>query len=394
MPWEERTVDKLREEFVKRCIAKEKSKSALCREYGISRPTGDKWIKRSLSGQSMKDQSRAPFKSPNKTPEAVEAKILDLRHKHPAIGAVKLKRMLENSGETGIPCNSTVNAILKRNGCITAEASKAAMPYRRFEKDQPNEMWQADFKGDFSLADGQRCYPLCVLDDCSRYSLCIDAKGNQRREGVEESFKRLFTEYGLPRILLCDNGNPWGTAQSTGITRFEIWLMDLGILTIHGRIRHPQTQGKEERFNGSLNREVIKRFTLQDMADAQRKFDGFRSFYNEERPHHALKLDVPAKHYRESPRRMPETIAEWKYRNEYEVRTIKRTGFLTYRGQGYFLSESLGGLEIGIGESSLPGCVNLYYRNFRIGRLNVPERTVGSRVVYLAEGDPRHEPQT
>lgn len=393
MPWKEKTVKNTREEFVKRVLAKEKSKRALCREYGISRPTGDKWIARSQNGESVTDRSRAPFRRPNKTAEATEEKILQLRHKYPAIGAVKLKRMLENKGEKDLPCNSTVNAILKRNNCITAEASEAATPYKRFEKEHPNDMWQTDFKGDFLLADGERCFPLCVLDDCSRFNLCIDAKSNQQRVPVIESFKRLFCEYGIPKILLCDNGNPWGTAQSTGVTLFEVWLMDLGILTIHGRIYHPQTQGKEEKFNGNLTRELLHYVKLQNMIDAQNKFDGYRDFYNNERPHHALNLDVPVQHYKKSFMEMPEKIVEWKYSNEYEVRIIKKTGFLTYKGQGYFLSESLGGLEIGIKQSSLPKCVNLYYRNFKIGRLNLNERAVVSRRIYLSEGDPRTEPR-
>lgn len=393
MPWEEKTVEETREEFVRRCLAKEKNKSTLCREYGISRPTGDKWIKRSQSGEALADKSRAPFKHPNRTADEIEAKILELRCKHPAIGAVKLRKMLERQGERNLPCNSTVNAILKRNGCITAEASEAATPYKRFEKQQPNEMWQTDFKGDFLLADGERCFPLCVLDDCSRYNLCIDAKKNQRRETVVQSFERLFCEYGLPKILLCDNGNPWGTAQSTGITLFEIWLMNLGILTVHGRIRHPQTQGKEERFNGSLTRELLRQEKLQSMADAQNKFDSYREFYNNERPHHALNLDVPAQHYKKSCKEKPSKITEWKYGAGYEVRTVKQTGFLTYKGQGYFLSESLGGLDVGIKESRVPECVNLYYRNFRIARLNPRERAVVSRRIYLSEGDPRREPR-
>lgn len=389
MPWKEKTVEENREEFVKRSLAKEKSKSALCREYGISRPTGDKWIKRYLRGEILTDKSRAPFKHPHKTPNETEAKILGLRRKHPAIGAVKLRKMLERKGEKGLPCTSTVNAILKRNGCITAEASAAATPHKRFEKELPNEMWQTDFKGDFLLGDGQRCFPLCVLDDCTRFNLCIDAKESQRREPVMASFERLFHDYGLPNILLCDNGNPWGTAQTTGITLFEIWLMNLGVLTIHARARHPQTQGKEERFNGSLTRELLQHEKLKNMVDAQSKFDNYRQFYNNERPHHALNLDVPAQRYKKSNHKIPSKITEWKYDAGYEVRTIKKTGFLTYQGQGYFLSESLGGLEIGIKESSVPGVLNLYYRNFRIAQLKPKERAVVSRRVYLAEGDPR-----
>lgn len=393
MPWKDKTVEDTREGFIKRILAKEKSKSALCREYGISRPTGDKWISRYENGEAMKNRSRAPFKSPNKTNKETEQLILDLRKKYPAQGATKLKRMLKNKGAKNLPCNSTVNAILKRNGCITKEASEAATPYKRFEKEFPNDMWQADFKGDFLLENKERCFPLCVIDDHSRFNLCIDAKRNEQRIPVIESFKRMFSENGMPKILLCDNGNPWGASQSAGITLFEVWLMDLGILTIHGRIRHPQTQGKEEKFNGNLTRELLKGRSFKDFNEIQCRFDEYRLFYNNERPHHSLDLDVPAQHYSKSSIRMPVEIEEWKYVSEYELRTIKKTGYLTYKGQGYYLSESLGGLEIGVKPSSTDGFVNLFYRNFKVARIDLLERSVVSRKIYLAENDPRLEPR-
>lgn len=392
MPWKDRTVKNTREEFVNRILSNEKSKSALCREYNISRPTGDKWISRYKNGDSMKDRSRKPFGSPNKTDTEVEQKILDLRKTHPAQGATKLRRMLENEGEQNLPCNSTVNAILKRNGCIKKEASEAAKPYNRFEKELPNDMWQVDFKGKFQLENKKMCYPLCILDDHSRFNLCIEAKQNEKRLPVIESFKRIFLEYGMPKTLLCDNGNPWGTAQSTGITLFEVWLMDLGILVLHGRVYHPQTQGKEERFNGSLKRELLKFSLFKDFNEAQLRFDEYRMFYNNERPHHALQLDVPAQHYVKSNIPMPEKVEEWKYTGEYETRTIKTTGFFTYKGQGYYLSESLGSLEVGVKPSSTDGFVNLFYRNFRIARINIIEQSIVSRRIYLAENDPRFEP--
>lgn len=391
MPWKEKTVKESREEFVKRVLSHEKSKTALCREYGISRPTGDLWIKRYLNGQPMDNRSRAPFKTANKIDEETEKLIVDYRQSHPSIGAVKIQRILENKGLKNIPCGSTVNAILKRNNCITREASQASTPCKRFEKEAPNDMWQADFKGHFQMTDGNRCRPLNIIDDHSRYNLCSDALSTETFADVQSSMLRLFYKYGIPFSFLCDNGNPWGTAQSTGYTRFEVWLMELGILTVHGRIYHPQTQGKEEKYNGNMKRELLNHTTISDFADAQRKFDYYREFYNNERPHHALNLDVPAKHYTPSKRHMPAKIEDWEYGKEYETRRVKSTGFVTYRGQGYFLSESLGEKVLGIGESSLPGCVNLYFRQFRIARIDVDRRAFSSKRIYLADGDPRFE---
>lgn len=389
VPWGERTVKMNREEFVRRVIAREKSKSALCREYGISRPTGDKWLKRFELGEGYKDRSKAPFHTPTKLDIVTEELIIGARKKEPAIGATKIHRMLCNDGHTELPCISTVNAVLKRNNLITLEASHAATPYTRFEKEAPNIMWQADFKGHYAMGDGMRCHPLSIIDDHSRYCLCADAKTNERREGVEESFRKIFKEYGMPEMLLCDNGNPWGTSQSTGFTLFELWLMELGILTIHIRPRHPQTQGKTERFNRSFKDERLKFYVPNDMQDADRQRTEYRDFYNNKRPHFALDLDVPAKHYVPSERVFPEKTKDWEYGTEYELRKIKSSGFLTYGGQGYFLSEAFGGKTIAIKPSSKEGFLNLIYRQFRIARIDLKERTVVSRRSYLIEGDPR-----
>jgi transposase InsO family protein len=378
-----------REEFVKRVLAHEKSKSALCREYGISRPTGDKWLKRYQSGEGFNDRSRAPFHTPNKIDAAVEEMIIGARKKEPGIGAVKTHRMLQNKGKTGLPCVSTINAVFKRNRLITQEASQAATPCKRFEKELPNIMWQADFKGHYAMRNGQRCHPLSVLDDHSRFCLCSDAKANERLEGVVESFKKAFREYGMPQILLCDNGNPWGKSQSAGYTLFEMWLMDLGVLTIHIRPRHPQTQGKTEKFNRSFKDERLRFYVPADLVDADCQRAEYRNFYNYERPHHALALDVPAQHYRSSEREFIEKIPDWEYGPEYELRKIKSTGFLTYGSQGYFFSESFGNRTIALKPSSKDGFMNLYYRQFRIGRINLVERTVVSRHCYLIDRDPR-----
>lgn len=154
---ERKDCNQMRKEFVERVLAQEKSKSALCREYGISRPTGDKWLARYLTGKALENQSSAPHSKPRKTPPETKALIVDYRREHPAIGAVKIRKILENKGHTQLPSARTVNNILKRNGMITREASLAARPIQRFEKSIPNEMWQGDYKGHFAMKNGKRC---------------------------------------------------------------------------------------------------------------------------------------------------------------------------------------------------------------------------------------------
>jgi len=308
--------------------------------------------------------------------------VVELRRNHPAIGAKKLKRMLENQ-DLNAPAYSTINAILHRNGLITKEASAAATPYIRFEKKHPNEMWQADFKGHFTIKDGTRCCPLTLLDDHSRFCLCIDAKENERYEGTRESFLKVFERHGLPGTLLCDNGNPWGTVQSAGYTKFEVWLMDLGILTKHGRVHHPQTQGKDERFNGTLLRERLKYREYENSEYAQRDFDEYRAFYNYERPHHALNLDTPSERYCNSEHKLPQKVNEWKYDADVLTREIKAHGYLSFNGQGYFLSEAFGRKTVGLIESkSNRDLFYVIYRQFCIAKLNVDERIVVARKAF------------
>lgn len=389
MPWEERTVSQMREEFVKEVLAQRKSKSELCREYNISRVTGDKWLKRYAAGECLEDRSRKPKSTPFKTPEATEKVILKYREDHPAIGAVKIRKILENEGYKDLPSTKTVHNILVRNGKVTKEASQAATPYQSFQKEEPNDMWQADYKGHFAMESGERCHPLNIIDDCSRYNLCSEAQRSETFAEIQPVMIRLFETYGLPKILLCDNGNPWGTQQSPGFTHFEVWLMELGILTIHGRPRHPQTQGKDESFNRAMTKELLKYAVIRDMADAQRQFDQYREFYNNIRPHHALKLDTPSQHYVRSSREYPSQISRWEYPEGAEIRRVKSTGYFNWDGQGYYLSEALGGKEIMIRKSRTENCIKIIFREFQIAKIDTEQRGFLFRRAYRLEDDPR-----
>ena len=393
MPWKEETNAMLREEYVNEVRSHKKSKRALCKEYGISRPTGDKWLRRAERNEGYEDRSHRTFGTPkNKISQEMEELLVARRKKEPGIGAVKLKVMLEREGETKVPSHSTINAVFKRNGLITAEASEAAKVTERFEHEEPNQMWQVDFKGHFAMGDGQRCHPLSILDDHSRFCLCADALTNERRAGVQACFERVMREHGQPQILLCDNGNPWGTPQSTGFSGLEIWLMEHGILPMHIRAYRPRTQGKVERFNGSYKAERLKYYLPKDIEDAMRTRLEYQAFYNNIRPHHALGLDVPAAHYRHSDTEFQEEIEAWSYSGKYEVRKIKSTGYLTFRNHGYYFSEALGGKQIELRQSKRDEDVfYLCYREFRVGILNLKNQVITARKAYLIHGDPRIE---
>lgn len=379
MPWRNKTVEGIRGSFLAELEEGTESLSSLCRKYGISRPTGYKWKHRWETGEGVADRSHAPFHQPMKTAAAVEEQILQFRGEHPGLGAKKIKKILENRGYT-MPSASTVNNILKRRGYISKEASQRAERYRRFVMPQPNDLWQADFKGHFCMENGQRCHPLNILDDCSRFCLCSDANEDETYAATKQSFERVFRAYGLPRRLLCDNGNPWGTSQSVGYTRFEVWLLELGVLPIHGRPLHPQTQGKEERFNGTLTRELLKHVSFSDMPHAQRELDLYRTFYNTERPHEALDMRTPAELYRPSPRPMPDRISHWEY-EAGQLRRVRDTGFLTYAGQGYFLSEAFAGKTVSVIRMPDDNTLLVCFRQFVIAKIDLNERCIVSRKI-------------
>ena len=392
MSWNaEKSVEEVREEFLERWSDGNVTVLALCREYGISPKTAYKWRNRKASGDSLSDRCRRPKSSPNATSEPVVLEILALRKAHPTLGGKKISLMLKRKGVEGVPSGATVTSILQRHDLLNERAVAEATHLRRFSKATPNEMWQVDFKGHFKLSSGERCHPLNAVDDCSRYAVISAPLLNETFEAVRPPFVHAFREYGLPETILCDNGNPWGVPQRNGITAFEAWAMELGVLVIHGRPLHPQTQGKEESFNKSWKRECLERLgPLPDLLDVITETELFRSFYNDERPHFGIGGKVPSDIYSRSPRKYPEAIKEWEYSESVFVRRVSENGNISWHDTPVFVGTGLKGKRIGLAEAtSHPGCVNLIFRDFRIGRLNLATRTVESLRAYRLEGDPR-----
>jgi transposase InsO family protein len=298
-----------------------------------------------------------------------------------------LKAYLERKYGIEFPCANTITNILHRHGLISREASLAATPFKRFERENPNDLWQTDFKGHFKMKDGIRCHPLTVTDDCSRFSLCISAKDNERLPGVVSSFRSLFEEYGLPRSILCDNGAPWGVgAYFGGYTKFEIFLMDYNIKPIHGRPWHPQTQGKEERFHRTLKRELLSVCEMENLSFAQEKFDDFRKVYNEIRPHCALNYAVPADKYQKSKRKMPENIYDWEYSSDLEIRKV-RNGYINFKGNNFYFSDGFEGKNVALLHSSQDNTLEIIYRNFSIAMINMSEKRFVSKKIKRRKED-------
>lgn len=375
MPWKDQTVMNQREEFVEKAMSHQKSFSALCVDYGISRKTGYKWLNRALLRQQLCDQSRCPHRQPSKTASNIEAQILAVRESNPAWGGKTIKAVLESAGVQGVPSARTCTNILKRNGCIDPVASLEHKACQRFERAHCNELWQTDFKGDFLLEDGTRCFPLDILDDHSRFALRVEAKGAAR--GVKESFIHTFQEFGLPESILSDNGAQFAGFKG-GYNQFERFLMDLDVLPIHGRIFHPQTQGKIERFHRTMKSEALRN-PIANLTEADRVLQTWRWKYNELRPHSALGMRTPGSVYEPSKRayHIPE---EYLYPEGAVLRKVNNWGYLRFGPVSVFLSETMADtyLEIKEGENDT---FLVIYRNFLIAEIDAHTQKLLNRTI-------------
>jgi len=380
MPWKEETVEQLRRAFVIHASEAGCNFSALCREYGITRKTGYKWLERFQQGASMQNQKRTPICQPYRTSPEMEELILSVRRNHPTWGARKILRYLVDKGNEGLPAPSTTTSILKRNGFVTPEQSAQHKAYQRFQRAAPNDLWQMDFKGHFAMLDGNRCHPLTMKDDHSRNLLCLDAYDNERWDSVKGSLERVFRKNGLPNTILCDNGAPWGDSHG-GYTPFELWMMQINVLPIHGRPLHPQTQGKEERFHRTLNEDLLKRTPIRNLHHAQQLFDAYLVEFNTERPHSALDLDVPAKHYTVSSRTLPEILREPEYDIGKTLRKVNYKGYISLQNHRYYLSETFIGKHMELvfqDEKTVAVC----YGNFVIAKIDMEEQLFVSKRIY------------
>jgi transposase InsO family protein len=370
MPWQEQTVMSQRQEFVAFASQEGANITALCNAFGISRKTGYKWLGRAAGGGDVGDRSRRPRSSPGQTAAAMEERILGLRAEHPAWGGRKLRHRLAAAGVEGVPAPSTITAILRRHGLLRTDPEPRAV--LRFEHPAPNEVWQMDFMGHRALDDG-RVHPWSLLDDHSRFALALAACADERHATVKTQLTTVFRRYGPPRAILSDNGSPWATAGRGGLTTLEAWLLRLGIEPWHGRFAHPQTQGKVERFHGTIAAEVLAHRPLADLAAAQGRFDAFRTSYNLERPHEALDFAVPASRYQPSARAFPEIVPPVAYGPDDIVRTVTVHGSITWQRRRYFVSRGPVGEPVAIRPTRQSDTWEVVYCHRRITTIDLDD---------------------
>jgi transposase InsO family protein len=365
-----------RREFVMLASQEDSNVRQLCRRYGISPTTGYKWLRRACDPEAVfAERPRVPTHQPSRTPARIEALVLKVRDQHSAWGGRKIRRRLMDLGHAEVPSASTITAILKRHGRIDLKDAAERGAWQRFERQYPNELWQMDFKGHFEMTRG-RCHPLTVLDDCSRFSLGLEACADERTKTVEAKLCAVFRRYGLPAAILADNGQPWGgwdhKSDQIRYTALAVWLIRLGIWLQHGRPYHPQTQGKDERFHRTLKAEVIGQQVFRDIDHCQRNFDNWRMTYNCERPHDALELDVPAKRYQPSARVFPEQLPPVAYGDPL-VRRVQAKGEISFAGREWVVGKAFAGQPVAVRPTTKDGCYDIFFCHQQISTIDLAD---------------------
>jgi transposase InsO family protein len=383
MPWKELTCMSQRREFIAFVTRSERVNfRKICRQMGISTKTGYKWLHRYLQEglDGLKERSRRPHHSPERTRPEVEKTILAYRDLHSQWGPRKLRGGLVKKGcSLPLPSCSTISAILQRSGCIDPQEAAKHQPWQHFERAVPNELWQMDFKGYFSLWGGtpsrpvhpEVCHPLTIIDDHSRFAVGLVACAGETFKIVQVSLISIFRRYGLPEAFLTDNGPPWGSRGEEYYTQLKVWLLRLDIPVYHSRICHPQTHGKNERFNRTLKAEVITGRAYHNLASTQRAFDTWRDVYNYERPHEALQLDVPGDHYEPSRREYPELLPTIIYGADAQIRKVQGKGEISFHNRVFTIGKAFSGFQVALRATTCDGLFDVYFCHQRICQLSL-----------------------
>lgn len=375
MPWSHTSPMDQKTQFIADCLRQRCSMTELCEQYGISRKTGYKWIDRYLQRgpEGMAERSRRPGSSPNATaPEIVQA-LLEQRHRHPSWGGKKLLTVVgQRHPDWDLPHRSTVCDILNRHGMVPKKRRRRALGHPGAPSNvilAPNDLWCADFKGQFRTGDGLYCYPLTVTDGFSRYLLGCQGLHSTKVAEAKPMFARWFKEYGLPRAIRTDNGVPFATTTLARLSSLSAWWVRLGVMPQFIEPGKPQQNGRHERMHRTLKAETTLPAAAATLQAQQRRFNAFRTEFNNDRPHEALNQATPASCYHPSPRPMPDRLPPLTYPDRFEVRYVSYNGGIRWKKDWVNVSIVCAGDYVGLEEID-DGVWNVYFGALRLGRLH------------------------
>jgi putative transposase len=378
--------------FVARLLEGEKM-AALCREFDISRKTGHKIFNRyrETGLEGLTDRSRRPYRQANRLPFQIEALVLQLKKEHPPWGAPKIREKIKRRHrDIALPAISTVHAVLDRHGLVDrsrrprykAEGTQLSIPR------QPNDLWCADYKGEFMLADKRYCYPLTITDSASRYLIACDALATTREVYAFTVFERVFKDFGLPLSIRTDNGVPFASRSALfGLSKLSVWWLRLGIGIERIEPGKPQQNGRHERMHLTLKKEATKP-PGKNFLQQQGKFDEFIECFNNERPHQALGMKYPSELYARSPRPY-QGLPDLEYPFHDRTITVTRCGRICLGRRKINLSVVFAGQNVGVKEVAdkiwLVSFMNydLGFFDQEVGRVTSAENPFAAKVLPM-----------
>ena len=378
MPWEQTSAMDQRVKFIADWLSRNYTKMDLSRAYGISRPTADKWIQRYQQGgvEQLEERSRAAHRHPNQSSEEVVQMLIETKLYQQSWGPKKVLDYLRQNGpELGWPADSTAGEILKRAGLVKRRVRRHHVwPYSEPFGDcqGPNQIWSADFKGDFALGNHRRCYPLTLSDNFSRYLLMCRALEHPSYQAVRPWFEWAFREYGLPEAMRTDNGPPFASLAIGGISELSKWWIQLGIRPERIKPGKPSQNGRHERMHRTLKQDVPPQPTHRRQ---QNQYDLYLEQYNGYRPHEALGRKTPASVYCASPRSYPGKIPAIEYGPGITVRQVRHNGEIKWNGDLIYVSQVLAQEPLGLKQIAEDQW-DLRYSFHLLGTLDQPAKKI------------------
>jgi len=375
MPWKEINVMDQRTEFIVRVFKQNAPFKSVCDDFGISAKTGYKWLNRFIEEgiDGLEDRSRRPHRHSNQLTEDIICRLIKLKTAHTAWGPKKIADLYAKQYGKA-PSRSSVHRIFEKAGLVLKKRRRMVNPHQRLvnrvEAKYPNDIWTVDFKGWWYTQDRQRCEPLTVRDDFSRYVLTAVPLQNSRTESVKSEFERLFSIYGLPRVIRSDNGTPFASTRAVfGLSRLSAWFVALGIQLDRIKPGCPYQNGGHERMHRDIRHEV-QAVVKGDLQHNAASLEIWRKDFNEKRPHEALNMKTPSEVYKKSSRKYKGTPDKIDYPNNFMERKVNPIGQIALNDQRIYITAALKGWTIGLNPIN-DNELDVHFAHLNLGSINL-----------------------